>query len=111
MDKQYYIKVTGAEPKELVKAAYNLSQPQGMGFMHFEHGSLTDEEAGELVNHDKQPTAEWPSAIVSMDYVKGRSCKFYVMKDINGDLWIKKNWYDHSETQLNKLLEIAGVEQ
>jgi len=98
------IKVTGADPVELVKAAYDLSKPQGMGFMHYQEGSLTNEEAKSLVNENDD------RLVVSLDYVKGRSCKFNVFKQGN-DLFIREDWYDHSPTQLNTLLERVGVER
>ena len=90
------IEITGADLKELAKAAYDLSRPQGLGILHYEEGGLTDQEAESLIIDDER----WPLA---MDYVKGRACKMRVYKD--GDrLYIHKKWYDHTDEQLKELL-------
>lgn len=38
-----------------------------------------------------------------MDYVRGRACKFTIFRE-SGKLFINKNWFDHSEYDLEKLL-------
>ena len=81
------------------KEVYNLSSPQGFGFLHFEEGELTDEEAKEILDtwkNDKQFALE-------MDYIKGRSCKMVVLRD-KDRLFIRTPWYDHTNSQLIKLL-------
>ena len=95
------IEITGANLVEAVKAAYDLSQPQGLGFLHAQPGSLTDEEAESLVH----PAARYP---VSLDYVRGRACKFTVHKR-DGRLWINRRWFDHTEEQQAELLQRLGV--
>jgi len=95
------IDVTGVSLTELVKAAYDLSVPQGLGFLHVLPGGLTDEEAEELVQ-------EGDRIAVNMDYVHGRACKFMVRRD--GDkLTISAPWYDHTDEQLRQLLERVGL--
>lgn len=96
------IDITGADLVEVVKAAYDLSSPQGLGFLHHEEGSLTDEQAKSLINEDR-------FAVVGMDYVKGRACKFSVLKQ-DEKLYINNTWYDHSDDQLAALLDRIGVE-
>ena len=98
------IEVTGVDLRELVRAAYDLSRPQGLGFLHFQQGSLTDEEVDALV---KPPP--YGRTLVSLDYVKGRACKFAVWADENGKRWIRGDWYDHTDADLSELLERVGI--
>ena len=96
MNTDRMIEVTGSKLTDIAKAAYDLSYPMGMGFLHYEEGSLTDEEAEYLITDGK-------NIPLSMDYVKGRACKLTVFKD--GDkLYIDESWYDHSDEQLQNLL-------
>lgn len=97
-----YIEVTGISLVELVKKAYALSVPQGMGFVHFKDGDLSDDEAKTLIREDDTRCP------VSLDYVRGRSVKFSVYRE--GDrLFIRKSWYDHSDAALQEL--VASVKQ
>lgn len=93
------IDVTDVDMVKFVQKVYELSQPQGMGMLHFQPGGLTSDEAEELVEAD---------GTVSLDYVKGRSCKMYTRKD-NGRLVIGDKWYDHTDAQLSELLEFVGI--
>lgn len=96
------IEVTGVALADLIKAAYNPSRPQGLGFLHFQEGDLTDAEVEEIIARGNNRIA------VRMDYVKGRSCKFTVTRE--GDkLFIANNWYDHSTAQLEQLLTSVGL--
>lgn len=98
-----YLNITGVDLKDLAKAAYRLSRPQGLGFMHFEECDLPDDLAQQLVDHNSKHMGGG----LSMDYVKGRACKFNVW-NINGELFIRDRWYDHSEYDLQDLLKAIG---
>lgn len=98
------IKVTGTSLEALVKAAYALSHPIGLGYLHARPGELSDADAAEIVAY-----GVGKRNAVYMDYVHGRCCKFYVYRDVQGDLWINKNWYDHSQSQLQQLLARCGI--
>jgi len=93
------IDVTAIDQIKFIKEVYNLSLPQGLGFLHFKEDKLTDEEAKELLDvwkNDKQ-------FALDMDYVRGRACKMTVFRD--GDkLYIRTPWFDHTNSQLAKLL-------
>lgn len=92
------IDVSSADVKDLVRVAYDLSKPLGMGFLHAKPGGLTDEEVESLIDmNDKR-------CIVSMDYVHGRACKFTVFVE-DGKMYIHDKWYDHTNRDLEKLLE------
>lgn len=99
--KEGMIDVTGVDLVELAKAAYDLSRPQGLGFLHFTPDPLTDEEAQSLLRDADSHLA------LSLDYVHGRAVKLTVYRD--GDtLSMRDRWYDHSQSQLQELLERIG---
>lgn len=105
MDTENMIEVTDAPLIELVKAAYDLSVPQGLGFLHAESGSLSDEDAEALITEEGR-------IAVRMDYVKGRACKMTVFREsASPKMFIRNKWFDHSESQLQELLERCGIEQ
>ena len=88
---------------ELVKKVYNLSQPQGMGFMHFTPAPLSEDEAKKYIDL----SSSFPS-VINMDYVHGRACKFHVTRR-DGKLFIPDSWYDHTDEQYKKLLYSFGI--
>jgi len=96
------IEITGADLKDVAKHVYDLSSPQGMGFLHYQEGGLADEDAEKLIDHDDDRCP------LSMDYVHGRACKFTVFQE-DGKLFIRKSWFDHSESDLSELLKRIGV--
>lgn len=72
-----------------VRTAYNLSRPQGMGFLHAQPGDMTEEEAEQVINIT-------PGRSIRLDYVKGRAVKLSIEKDDEG-YYVNDhgNWYDH----------------
>jgi len=100
------IDITGINLIEFVKKTYELSSPQGLGFLHAKGGGLTDEEAKKFINNNPK----YGNCIISMDYVHGRACKMQVFKE--GDrLEIRDSWYDHTEHQFNKLLAHFNIKR
>lgn len=99
------IDVTDAPLEALVRAAYNPSRPQGLGHFDYQPGDLTDAEVAAIVERGKGDRM----CAISMDYVKGRSCKFNV-KNINGRRYIWNDWYDHNDRQLAALLRSVGID-
>jgi len=95
-----YIDITGADLVKLVKEAYALSSPQGMGTLHFKPGSLDDDQAKAIVE---------ARGGVAMDYVKGRAVKLSVVTH-EGRQYIPNWWFDHSAEQLRDLLRAIGME-
>lgn len=93
------IDITGVDLVKLVKEVYNLSAPQGMGFLHFTNDELTNEEVNEFIAKDKNE-----GCIISLDYVKGRACKFTVF-NTKGKLEIHDNWYYHTNAQQEELFK------
>lgn len=95
--------------REAVKFAYSRSRAQGMGVLHFTPGDLPDEDVDAILGR----TAGAVEVVVSMDYVKGRACKFHVYSD-RGDpprYFTNPRWFDHSDGDLVDLLNELGVEE
>lgn len=97
------IDLTGVDLVDLVKAAYDLSVPQGMGVIHFTPEALTDEEASVLLSRESGSR----SVALSLDYVKGRAVKLTVWRD-GETLTTRDEWFDHSPEQFRELLDRVG---
>ena len=96
------IEITGTNLIELAKKAYELSSPQGLGFLHYQSGSLTDEEAKLLVREEDSFSP------LGMDYVRGRAVKLDVIKK-GRKLFLSDSWYDHTDDQYKELLSSIGA--
>lgn len=98
------MKIVISEDKlvELVKNAYDLSVPQGLGLIHFTPEPISDEEARAMINPSER-------IAVHMDYVAGRACKMTVFHE-DGEYFIHSPWYDHTDDQLVSLLQRIDVE-
>ncbi len=100
------IDVTNVNHVEFIKEVYNLSSPQGMGFLHYQSEALTDEEAKEILKvweYDRQ-------FFLHMDYVRGRACKMTIFRG-KSKLFIQTPWYDHDDSQLKELLKRVLLNQ
>ena len=86
----------------LVKTIYDLSSPQGMGFMRYDPAPMSDEDAAKVIQHYQD------SQGVFLDYVFGRACKMFIRFQ-GGDLSISYPWYDHTPEQFVCLLNTLGV--
>ena len=103
-----YLDLTGVDLIKLVQEAYNLSDPVGMGFLHFVPGPLSDEEAKAILLAERERSQG--SCVFHLDYVKGRCCKFGVWVDsATGKLYTQDSWYDHTPEQLTTLLGNVGI--
>jgi len=94
------VEITDVDLVEFVKKVYELSNPQGLGALHFQMGYLSDEDAKKIVEYGKGG--------VHMDYVHGRACKMNVFKE-DDKLFIGTPWHDHTEGQLKSLLEHFNI--
>jgi hypothetical protein len=94
------IEITGVDLKAFAKKVYELSQPRGLGFLHFKPGPLSDDEVRPLLSDGH--------TALNMDYVKGRGCKMHVFRDA-GKLFITSPWFDHTDEELHKLLTECGM--
>jgi hypothetical protein len=91
------IDITGVDLIKFVQKVYELSVPQGLGFLHFQPGGLSTEDAKCYIN-ETGPDA------VNMDYVHGRACKMFARREKDGKIVIGNSWYDHRDDQLEQLL-------
>jgi len=94
---------------KFVQKVYDLSQPQGLGHLHFEEGKLSDEEAKEILDEFKKPGHIPSDVILHMDYVKGRACKMVVWTRANGTIYMRDSWFDHTDKQLDELLSEFSI--
>lgn len=104
-----YIEIPSDKLADAVKLAFDLSSPQGLGFLHHREGGLEDGVVNEIIEREKRG-----AVAASMDYVHGRSCKFTVYRggerpDWDDKLYISSSWYDHSDRALEELLTGIGV--
>jgi hypothetical protein len=96
------IDITGVNLREFIKAAYDLSRPQGLGFIHARSGPLADEVVDEILKSGGRRHA------ARMDYVLGRAVKMNIFDD-DGQLTIHDTWYDHTPEDLDELLSRCGI--
>jgi len=96
------IDITDVNLVEFAQKVYELSSPQGMGFLHYTDKPLTKEEAQSLIDEH----GHWA---LNMDYVKGRACKMTVGRK-DGRLLISNSWYDHTDRIFQQLLNHFGIE-
>jgi hypothetical protein len=103
----HYVSVPAARLPDLVRGAYDLSRPVGMGYLHYEPGALTDDEVQQII-----AVPQMGSGVVYMDYVKGRCCKFNAWRDPEDPsvVLVDNRWFDHTENDLIELLTRAGVQ-
>ena len=90
--------------RKLIREAYNLSSPQGLGFLHNYEGELSEREIDDIAKRAKEFGRP-----VSMDYVRGRSIKLRIYRTKDGREYIYDRWYDHSDEQLRELLRRVDV--
>lgn len=90
----------GIDPIKFIKEVYELSVPQGLGFLHFKEGELTEDEAKEILDFSKDNKMHF----LDMDYIKGRACKMTVFRE-GKKLFFRIPWYDHTDIQSEKLLK------
>lgn len=88
----------------VIRAAYDLSRPQGMGYLHFQEGPLPDDVLTQI-----KATAH-SRIVASMDYVRGRAVKQGVYRSDDGLLYIEADrWFDHSIDDLRELAKRAEL--
>lgn len=98
------IDITGCDLRVLIAKAYELSAPQGLGFLHSTQGPLSEATIDEIIVRGK----DGGFGPVDMDYVNGRSVKLRTAER-DGKWYMPRRWYDHSEHQLSELCAAIGV--
>jgi hypothetical protein len=108
------IDITGVNLLKLVKKAYELSKPIGLGRVHFKpNHQLSDDEAKTYILGNSLFRREHQRSIlvVAMDYCLGRACKLtvYAKSDRPDRLLMDYPWKDHTHMQFVELLRHAHV--
>lgn len=111
-----FIDITGCDLRELIRAAYDLSKPVGLGFFHFQEGPIPEGVMDLLMEQDSGM-----SVVLNMDYVLGRQVKMTVWRGMEDDgyredwlpgrLYIRDEWFDHTPAHLDALLDRIGVKR
>lgn len=95
------IDVTGIDLVKLLQVAYDLSHPQGAGFIQYRPGGLSDAQAQAHIER----CAKFDHIALIADYVHGRAVKLQVRR-MNGKLLLVAPWLDHTDEDLEKLLRL-----
>ena len=104
------IDVTGADLREMTRAAFNLSHPVGMGHMHASPGDITEEALDSAMQAATRPANGQDDVVLYLDYMEGRRVKLMVVEDAAGRWIVYLPWRSHDEDDLATLLSAAGVE-
>lgn len=84
--------------KEAIAKAYNLSQPQGMGYLHFQPGVMP-EDAAKVMAEEAEKKGE-----IYFDYLAGRAMKIGFKRYEDG--WqcniADGHWFDHSASAVEE---------
>lgn len=99
------IDITGVDLVKFAQKVYELSAPQGLGFLHFTPQPLSETDAKRIVENSK---GHYGGVVLDMDYVAGRACKMVVWEK-DGKLVIRDSWYDHTDSQLQTLLNNFNI--
>ena len=118
------VDLTGGDLCKLIQAAFDISRPQGMGFLHYSPDHvITDEEAKEMVTDANIGVHLTGSHVaLNLDYVRGRAVKLTVFLATEEQRkhnliaralpaewthWAYADWYDHSREQMEQIVEAA----
>lgn len=95
-------------PKVIAKA-YELSKPQGMGYLHFQEGGIPEDVLQKILSRSDAEEGGYHKR-VSLDYVQGRAVKLSIPYDEEtGEFYISGDrWYDHSGSQWDELTDYAS---
>ena len=105
--KEMMIEITGGNLREIARAAYDLSEPVGMGFNDYRPGTLSETEL-DAVLHTACHEHEQQGIVMYMDYVFGRRVKLMVVVE-GGQWFMYKPWRGHTDEALDTLLRRGTV--
>lgn len=112
------IDLTHMDFRKMIKKAYDLSVPQGLGFLNAERGPLPDTDVEGVLQTCRDSQIEY----LSIDYLKGRSIKLYIHQVLDDQrkcfvdhpdvkFYMYPYWYDHSTQALEELLRCSVEEE
>lgn len=85
------INIGGLTAAAVLAALYNASRPQGMGFLQYQPGDITEEQAAKLLDPDRTHTY--------FDYLAGRVMKVDIPHTITADTELDVWGYDRDNGQ------------
>lgn len=100
-DESMFIEIPLTKGRELIRKAYELSAPRGLGHIHYRKGGLGESEVDEIIAAAGKTGF---NRYADMDYVNGRSVKMPIYFADGGNLKIWRHWPDHGETGMLELL-------
>lgn len=104
LDKANFIDVTGVHLAKVAQVAYNLSRPQGLGFLHYQPGEISLDQAKTLVK-----PSPFDGLVLYLDYVAGRAVKMAIYEE-GGKLYMERRWFDHTVEDMRTLLKECGLD-
>lgn len=93
----------------VIAKAFDLSQPQGMGYLHYQPGPIPADTLRRILDNSDNATMPYLRG-VSLDYVEGRAVKLHIPyseEDSTHYLEERPHWYDHSDRAWRELVEFA----
>lgn len=97
---------------EVLAAAFDLSRPQGLGFLHYKPGSADAEMFRDDIKRAIAADTSKPFfKSIHLDYVQGCACKFSIRYDADGWFVEGPRWYDHSPEALLELVNRCGLKE
>lgn len=105
------IDVTGVNARDIIRYAYELSQPRGLGHMAFIPGEMPEETLEAIyrtLNRDAGD-GESPGVALSMGIVLGRNVcmAIYKWRDM---YFIKPFWEMHTDQELEELVTLCELD-
>ncbi len=94
-------------PKVIAKA-FDLSNPQGMGYLHFKPGGIPEDELNRILARADETENPYRKN-VRLDYVQGRAVKLSIDYEEGSQQWYLEgdSWYDHGTAAWEELKEYA----
>ena len=95
--------ITDIDPLLIIRTAFDMSVPQGMGILQHRSGGIGASEMARYIARDV-----WGSYHV--DYMRGRSMKLHFRADRETKrLYFDIDWYDHTRDQAEELMRLIKL--
>lgn len=97
------IKITREQLPHVISKAFDLSQPQGMGYLHYKPGPIPEDTLDRIL--ERTDNNEGYRKGVSLDYVEGRAVKLYIPYEPEYGYYMEDDgrWFDHSNEAWEEL--------
>lgn len=95
----------------LIEKAYELSRPQGLGFLHYQEGSMPPGEAQKFIDYSNSNRNVTGRKDIYLDYVSGRAVKLSIWHDKDQNVYFMEDigtWFDHTASQWEQLKSVLN---